>query len=87
MKVLDGNFKTTHHISEELKMEYPEEFNDALEDYREQHDFSTCSTYMSPLMLVGGVLSRMLEEERVERCQLDGENAWRKKSPGRIRSV
>lgn len=75
----EENYKTTGHVVAEVKMEYAVEFEQFLEEYREGHHFSTCSTYMSPLMLVGGMLSKLAEQGRVERCLLEGENAWRKK--------
>ena len=69
-------FKSTEHLVEELKMEYPAYYQKIMEVFGRQYGLSGCGKKMSPVTAAGIALSRLLKAGKVITKTEQGTSFW-----------
>ncbi len=72
----ETTYKLTEHIAEELRLEYPKEYDDVMRYYQVEYGLSACGARNSPLQAVNEALNQLLEEGIAAKKVLDNNYLW-----------
>ena len=75
----EANYKLTEHIIEELRLEYPKEYDNVMRYYKQEYGLSVCGAKNSPLQAVNEVLNQLLEEGIAAKKVFDNNYLWCRK--------
>jgi hypothetical protein len=66
------------HIIEEIRIEYPNIYNEILNHYSREYELSGCGINMSPKTAVLNILDFMFENNLIEKKKKNNEIFWKK---------
>lgn len=70
--------KTTAHLAEELRVEYPSVYKELIICHQQEYNLSGCGAQMSPITVVNHILAGLSEEGLVERKIISSATLWKK---------
>lgn len=73
--------KSTEFLAEELRMEYPQIYQQVMRLFAEKYDLSGCGVHQSPLTAINEVMPILCAESLASRETRNGLTLWRLLSP------
>jgi len=77
-----GCAKSVEFLAEELRMEFPREYQQVMQLFADKYDLSHCGVLQSPLTAINQVMQALQEEGLAARENRDGLILWRLRPAG-----
>lgn len=69
--------KSATHLVEEIRVEYPEFFNELIVYYQEEYNLSGCGALMSPITVVNQTLASLHDDGLIDKYLKNNASLWK----------
>jgi hypothetical protein len=74
-------YKPIDYLVQELRVEFPEQYHQVMQQFQEEYHLSACGAMMSPITAINYSLNVLIKENKVEKIKEKGQSLWRLKLP------